>query len=337
MPSPIPSLCRRLLETPASRPGELRSICQQLYDNLAGPAAALLDGAPARAHLPAGQGTAIGSTWAALCIMDFARTRQFAEGLVEAIRCLLGPGRRAPVHVLYAGCGPFATLALPAMAAFTPDQVRFTLLDLNPASLAMAAATLAELGWLSFVREGLLVDACLCRLGAAADADILLSETLNAGLRNEPFVPILMNLVPQLPPGVVLVPEEVRISAALIDESRRKAIKLGAGDGPPCSLDLGPVLTVNRSTAGQWAALAAAGAEPFPAVELPLPAERMRFHQLALVTDLTVQGRCRLPPDASGLTLSWKFRSLDQVGAERRVARFRYRTGDEPGFLAEFT
>ncbi len=335
MPKSVPALCLQLLDTPASRLGELRSICLDLHEVLTRLAGACPGPGLGRSDLRAEHGRAIGGTWAALCLQDFTRTRAFAEGVLAAVRRCRRRSGAGPVHVLYAGCGPFASLALPTMAALTPEEVRFTLIDLNAESLGAAKATLSALGWLPFVREFRCADACTCALDGAADADVLLSETLNGALRAEPFVAILMNLVPQLAPTALLVPEQVRVSAVLSSAARRMAIKLGQVVPGPAQLDLGTVMTVDRDRAVRWASLAAARQDPFPVVHLELPGDRQGCDQLSLETDVTVHGGIHLPRDASGLTLPWRIRSITEVPPGAEVIRFQYRLGEEPGFVAE--
>ena len=63
-------------------------------------------------------GWAISPVQAALCAREPLRSAAFMRALVLAVTQRLREDR--PVRVLYAGCGPFALLALPAVAKLAP-------------------------------------------------------------------------------------------------------------------------------------------------------------------------------------------------------------------------
>ena len=90
-------------------------------------------------------GWAISPVQAALCAREPLRSAAFVQGLAAAIHAASTPQR--PVSVLYAGCGPFALLALPLMAIFSPQQLRFTILEVHQEALDYARALIDKLGY----------------------------------------------------------------------------------------------------------------------------------------------------------------------------------------------
>ena len=61
------------------------------------------------------------STWSAgRCITEFSRTTKYLRALHDAIMDLLKSKKERPLRVLYAGCGPYATLV------HSPDGQVFT-------------------------------------------------------------------------------------------------------------------------------------------------------------------------------------------------------------------
>ena len=84
---------------------------------------------------PSGEGLAISPTQAAMCAGEFQRTAVFLRGLHDAIASVIERKPSEPVRVLYAGSGPYATLAVPLMTVFPPEAVRFTILDIHPVSI----------------------------------------------------------------------------------------------------------------------------------------------------------------------------------------------------------
>lgn len=83
-------------------------------------------------------GKAISPRDAARGVLDFKRTAAFLLGLESAIRAALSGFDERPVHVLYAGCGPLAPLAICLMPRFPPAEVQFTLVDVHDASIDCA-------------------------------------------------------------------------------------------------------------------------------------------------------------------------------------------------------
>lgn len=166
---------------------------------------------PYRQHIHTDNGSAIGVFWAAQCVKELLRTQRFARGLIRAIRDIKEKKNGQPVHVLYAGTGPFATLALPAMALLAPQDVQFTLLEINPESYSLLTIILNALDLNSFVKTAVIADATSYSL-IDREVDIVLSETMNRALIKEPQVSIMLNLASQVPEKAIFIPEEIKVT-----------------------------------------------------------------------------------------------------------------------------
>lgn len=161
-------------------------------------------------HIKTPNGNAIGSIWAAQCGREVFRTQRFSRGLSAAISAALNKGKK-PVHVLYAGTGPFATLALPAMLVFKPEEVQFTFLEINGESIGILNQVIETLDLHAYVKDIHQCDASVWEL-PSRDVDIVISETMYKGLSAEPQVAIMLNLASQLPRETVFLPEEIKVS-----------------------------------------------------------------------------------------------------------------------------
>ncbi|SOD17383.1 hypothetical protein [Pedobacter xixiisoli] len=172
-----------------------------------------------RNHIHTANGSAIGVFWAAQCIKEIFRTQRFVRGLLADIKDVRKLKSKEPVHVLYAGTGPFATLALPIMASLSPQEVQFTMLEINPKSYELLQQVIAEFGFEAYVCHTEITDATGWNVGDN-HIDIVVSETMNRALIKEPQVGIMLNLASQLSESVIFIPEEITVSLHQEDGNR---------------------------------------------------------------------------------------------------------------------
>jgi hypothetical protein len=167
------------------------------------------------AAVPTANGKALGLNHAAQCLLDYKRTTKFLSGVVAAIREKQVENPGETIKVFYAGCGPYAPFVTLVAPLFTPEEVQFSILEINERSLKSAVKLIDDLGYSAHLEKQYLADAVAFEVPDAASYHLLFSETLDALLYRECYVPILMNLLPQFSPSVALIPENVQISAKL--------------------------------------------------------------------------------------------------------------------------
>lgn len=166
-------------------------------------------------------GKAIGPKWAALCVDDMLRTRQFMRGVVKAVEHVRLTQTGKPVHILYAGPGPFATLVLPLFALYSPTDLQLTFLEVNEHTIKTLKKTLKGLGANEYLRAIHQCDAAVFKLPVPTEADILVVECLQRSLAAEPQVAITFNLLPQLNKNVILLPQQISLHVALINNKKK--------------------------------------------------------------------------------------------------------------------
>lgn len=150
---------------------------------------------------------------AAHCVKDIARTTHFLRALHQAIEHYLE--LQPHVRILYAGCGPYATLLTPFTSLYTPDQLRMIFLEINTTSLEAVHNLYRQWNLMSYLDDLRLADATQPDLNFPSTFDIVVSETMQTGLRYECQVPITRNLVRFLSPGGTFIPQSIQLDVAL--------------------------------------------------------------------------------------------------------------------------
>lgn len=163
------------------------------------------------ACLPAKTGQALSLNHAASCLLDYKRTIKFLKGFVKAIKDKQKEKPNKTIHIFYAGCGPFAPFVTMVAPLFKKDEIKFSLLEINGKSLYTAEKLIKKLNISDYVEDFYTADAITFKVPNPEKYDILFSETLDSLLHRECYVPILWNLLPQLPKEVTVVPENVQV------------------------------------------------------------------------------------------------------------------------------
>lgn len=171
-----------------------------------------------RKDLEFDNGIALSTTFAALCIQDVMRTRQFVKGIYQAIQDVQEK-KSEPVHLFYAGTGPFATLILPILTKILAQDLRLHLMDVNEKTLDYLDKVLNAVDIQDYVEKIICGDATQYQIENLEGIDILVSETMQHGLVKEQQVPIMMNLVSQLDKDTVVIPNNIQLNLALKSSS----------------------------------------------------------------------------------------------------------------------
>lgn len=276
-------------------------------------------------------GKAVSPLVAAFCAREVFRTAAFVRGLGQAIKdaaCEVASKRA--IRVLYAGCGPFALLALPLMAAFSSQQVQFALIDLHPESLDCARQLLEGLGFAAHVNEYLCVDATRYQIPADATPDVIVSETMNVCLNREPQVSIARNLLGQAPQAR-MVPQSVTVEACLLDKSK-ELTPVGSSIEPVRDrVYLGEVFRLDAQHIARWGNMSA---KQLPAATINIPSPLPERYQARLLTKIVVYGETCLSDYHSSLNLPQCFPGKPKfLGGE--ALQFSYQLGSNPRLAFE--
>ena len=200
-----------------------------------------------------GGGVALSSLGAADCVDDYLRTTFFIKGVYTALTKLLGDKSGGPVNILYAGCGPYATLLLPLLPLFSSDAIRAIVLDINKPSLDCVQNIIDAAGLKAYDLKLECADATTYTKPDDFVIDLCISETMHYALTREPQVAIIKNLAPQLSDHSVLIPKQISIDLAFSSYSKEPFLKDGntieASSTPlyPLRIPLGRLFTIDKN------------------------------------------------------------------------------------------
>ncbi|MEP3654067.1 MAG: phytanoyl-CoA dioxygenase [Litorimonas sp.] len=175
------------------------------------------------AAVPTASGMALGLNHAAQCLLDYHRTIKILQGLFKVIKDRQSECPGETINIFYAGCGPYAPFVPMIASQFNPEDLQFSLLEINKPSLDSAKRLIKGLSLEAYIKDYHLADAVTFEIPDAASFHILYSETLDALLFRECYVPILANMLPQLRDTVTLIPNNVVLTAELFSNDENTA------------------------------------------------------------------------------------------------------------------
>lgn len=277
------------------------------------------------AAVPADKGMALGLNHAALCLLDYKRTVKFLRAIVTVI---VEKQKKQPgeiINVFYAGCGPYATLFTLVAPFFRPEEVQFSLLEINKNSVASAKKVIDSLNLSDYVKEIYTADATTFNVPNAVSFDILISETLDALLYRECYVPILFNLLHQFNKDIVLIPENVLINLTFAPHSKNNSSDE--------EYEYGSVLDVRESVSSHTPSGQIPALLPDKIIDLT-PLNMDTYEKFILDTKVHVHGDIWLHRNESSLTLPL-YLLLDQPFVNSSVI-FTYYMEPEPKLNCRF-
>ena len=319
----------RSIVNPESSFGELFGAIQDLGVLLSEASGLNLQDASQKFDVQTEDGVAIGPHRAAICMNDLLRTCNYIKGLYAAILASKGKNKNQTIKVIYAGCGPFATLAIPIMALFQSDEVQFNLLDVVEGSYKYAKQTINKLNLDAYVSNIECLDASKYQIEEEV-FDVLLVECMGPALKKEAQVAITLNLAPQIHKDGIIIPESVNVDFGFIEleENQKRMLNQPYDENYIVKVEnlicLDKVFATNNTEDSK----VLIGKE-IETSELNLNAG----HKAALITSIKVFGEIGLKIWDCALTQPVYIKEIEAADFEDYESiQFAYKLGKNPGF-----
>ena len=275
-------------------------------------------------------GKAIASLWAAMCITDFLRTQRFFRGIHQALIDSKAKYPSEKINILYAGTGPFATLALPIMCLFSKDEVSFTMLEIQETSVNILHKILEYYDFQDYVCALIKTDATSYQLEKSKRVHIVISETMQHALEKEPQVEIAINLANQVDNETIWIPQDIKIEVGLMNMKKDNDRQLGLLSANDTSnIDIGTIFCLNKKSAKKLNKNLSLSDK----VQYKLSGETiLAYPWLVLMTTIHIYGDQYLKLWDSGLCAPRVLVDLAQNKSMPYQVVFWYKTGASPGF-----
>lgn len=202
-------------------------------------------------------GVAINPEAAAHCVKDYQRSVVFVRAVYAAIKTARKRFANSPIEVLYAGCGPFATLLLPLLGRFNAGEIEVHLLDAHQRSLDSVGLLIKHFGVHTHNIHSVQGDAC--HYQHPGKPHVIIAETMQKSLEQEPQFAVTANLAPQLQTKGIFIPQKIEVELCLANlDDETAAFKRGDALNPDTLVEAGkrhPLATVFCLIPEQAAAL----------------------------------------------------------------------------------
>ena len=231
------------------------------------------------------------------------------------------------------------------MDRFSPDQVQFTLLEINEVSLNSAKALIKRFEYDDHISNYHLCDATSYRHPAGSPFHIIITETMLRALEIEPQAAITLNLADQLCEGGIFIPQRIIIDASLVDMTKEFTFYPAGSEIPQEDIDnpgrnrrrqfLGRLLDFTASSAMEIREEVTNDASErpcFPSLTLKIPSHiEPGLDMLVLLTNIEIYGSHFMGDYESSITNSLQLTERKKVETCSEIV-FTYVMGEKPGF-----
>ena len=290
-------------------------------------------------YLSSPSGQVVSASYAASTLMDPIRTALFFRGLLDAIERIKEKFPDQTPHIFYPGPGPHAPYLAFTAALFSPEEVRFTLLEILPESVEAVKKTILGLGLQDYVENLLMGDAGVYKKeDSVKDIHILIFEVMQKALTREAQVSILRNLVPQIHPEGLVIPHRVELEGVLMNASAELSSPRPGRVLEKKRIPLGRLFTLDaeyfRELYRELGAEKYATLRIFPGRQVQVPDDIGLADQLVVQTRIFTAPDLEIKENDSGLTMPHFEFNMGMTRPGQKI-QANYQISQEPGLVYE--
>jgi hypothetical protein len=271
-------------------------------------------------------GLALSPNKAAKCVLEPLRVAYFLRGVYKAINDTIKSFSN-PIHILYAGSGPYGTLIVPLLPFFSSKEIQVSILDYHQLSLDSVKSIVESFGFAKYIKEYIQADASIYKHPKNDTLHMIISETMTAALQKEMQVPITLNLAPQLIKGGVFIPENIAIKAIHLN-SKDAFIKMGSDSTWDKDQIFGTVFEINKQKGVEHSTWR--NKNFIPANKIIFPEQIQKDVHPFLLTDITIYEDIKMDGFQCSLNYLLGFPGEISCKANSKV-EFIYNLGENPG------
>lgn len=314
--------------------GEIKKATDDLYDLFLNVSDLKEEDESCRKDYYLPKGKAIGTVWAARCIKEFLRTKRFIRGMFLGIKRAQEKFPNTKIHILYAGTGPFATLIIPLTTVFTSQEIKCTLLEINPNSIENLRKVIKAFEIEEYINDIVKYDATEYEADKDKPIHMVVTETMQHALKKEPQVAITLNLVHQMEEGGILIPQNISIEAGLLDPKRDMERMMGSeGAERDYCYNLNKIFELNK----EMALANDKKAKFFEEVEVEIPDYiEKRYKSLSLFTNIQVFEKECLTYNQCSLNMREKVIDIDWNSNTAKKVSFQYVINENSSFIHKY-
>lgn len=286
-----------------------------------------------RRNIQLPEGRAIGTSWAGLCVKEIFRTQRFLQGIYQAILSAKEIFPEEPLQILYAGTGPFATLAIPFTTLFQPEELQFTFLEINPESYHMQHKVIEFFDCAAYIAASELCDATKYCPPSGKRFHIIISETMQQALVKEPQVSITLNLLPFLAEEGILIPENIHVDCVVMNMKKQQERLLYPNCAEEYYENLGTAFELNNNINNELPSDTPFQKINFPVRYFQLPDHlELNYSKVYLVTKITVFRDIFLTDNQCSLTLPYRLKFTNDQLTPGKCFGLQYIISDNPHY-----